>query len=71
MNSRERSDPREVDFARDAPTTADDVSVLRALSHAPASWFLLSPEEIDALIPEGALAARPPIRADASPFTLP
>jgi len=60
-----------VAFERDVPTTIDDARALRALRNASASWLLLTVDEIEALIPEGALAARPPIRAEATPFTLP
>ncbi len=35
------------------------------------SWLSLTPEEIEALIPDGALDRRPAIRPDAQPFTLP
>ncbi len=65
------SDSDAIDLERDVPTTVEDVAVLRRLRRETPSWFSLTPAEIEALIPEGALERRPPIRSDAQPFTLP
>ena len=73
MNSPGRSDSRSVDLDldRDVPTTAEDVEVLRRLRRETPSWLSLTPAEIEALIPDGALDHQPVTRADARPFTLP
>lgn len=60
-----------LDLARDVPTTAEDVEVLRRLRRETPSWFSLTPAEVEALIPESALDRRPVMRPDARPFTLP
>jgi len=65
------ADVEAIDLARDVPTTAEDVSVLRRLRHETPSWFSLTPAELEALIPEGALDRRPAMRPTARPFTLP
>lgn len=59
-----------VNFARDVPTTAEDVRVLRRLRQHTPSWLTLSVEEIEALIPPGTLERRPPTPAGRPPFTL-
>jgi hypothetical protein len=59
-----------VDFARDVPTTAEDVRVLRWLRRQTPSWLTLSAEEIEALIPPDALRRRPPTPPWRRPFTL-
>lgn len=71
MSSPKASDSDALNLARDVPTTADDVAVLRRLAREASSWLSLSAEELDALVPEGALRRRPLTRADARPFTLP
>jgi hypothetical protein len=71
MSSPAHSEKETLDLARDVPTTAEDVEVLRRLRRDTPSWFSLSPAELEALVPEGALDRRPPIRSDARPFTLP
>lgn len=71
MSLPERSEPEAFDIARDVPTTAEDVEMLRRLRRETPSWFSLSPAEIEALIPEGALDRRPPMKPDARPFELP
>jgi hypothetical protein len=70
MSSSERSDPSDFDIARDGPTAAADVDALRRMRRETAPWFSLTTAEIEALIPEGALDRRPPMRPDAKPFTL-
>jgi hypothetical protein len=65
------SDSASLDLARDVPTTAEDVEVLRRLRRETPSWFLLSPADLAALLPSDALDRRPLTRADARPFTLP
>lgn len=71
MNLPGHPDADAIDLARDVPTTAEDVTVLRRLRRETPSWFSLTPKEIEALIPEGALDRRPVTRPDAQPFTLP
>ena len=71
MSSPGRSDTDAIDLARDVPTTAEDVAVLRRLRRETPSWFSLTPAELEALVPEGALDRRPVTRPDARPFTLP
>ena len=70
MSSNADSDRADFDLARDVPTTPEDVEMLRRLRRETASWLALTPAEIEALIPDGALDRRPPTRADAKPFTL-
>jgi hypothetical protein len=70
VNSNAGSDGPDFDLARDVPTTPEDVDTLWRLGRATASWLSLTPAEIEALIPDGALDRRPPMRADAKPFTL-
>ena len=60
-----------IDLTRDVPTTAEDVEALRRLRYETSSWFALSPAELEALIPAGALDRRPVTRSDARPFALP
>jgi hypothetical protein len=71
MSSPAPSDPRPLDLDRDVPTTAADVEILRRLRAETPTWLLLSADEIEALIPAGALDRRPPTPATARPFTLP
>lgn len=71
MSSTEDSDVEPIDLARDVPTTAEDVEVLRRLRRETPSWFSLTPAELEALIPEHALDRRPAMRPNARPFTLP
>lgn len=71
MSSPRSVDDRGLDLGRDVPTTAEDVEALRRSRREVPSWFFLSPSELEALIPEGALDRRPALRADARPFTLP
>jgi hypothetical protein len=60
-----------LDLARDVPTTSEDIEVMRRLRRETPSWFSLTPLQLEALIPEGALDRRPVTRPDAQPFTLP
>jgi len=64
-------DVEPLDLARDVPTTAEDIEVMRRLRLETPSWFSLTPVQLEALIPEGALDRRPLTRPDARPFTLP
>jgi hypothetical protein len=58
------------DLARDIPTTLDDVRVLRELRRQTPSWLDLTAEEIEAMLPAGALSRRPPTSAARRPFSL-
>jgi hypothetical protein len=60
-----------LDLARDVPTTAADREVLRRLGRETPTWLMLSAAEFEGLVCEGALRRKPPIRAEARPFTLP
>jgi hypothetical protein len=71
MSSLRFADDGMLDLPRDVPTTAEDVEVLRRLRRETKSWFSLSPAELEALVPEGALDRHPVIWAHARPFTLP
>jgi hypothetical protein len=64
------SDREAVDFARDVPTTPEDVRVLRLLRRQARSWLELSVEELEALIPPGALERRSTTPPGRRPFTL-
>jgi len=70
MNSNERSDSGVTGLERDVPTTPADVATLRGLRLATSSWLLLSPAELEVLIPPGALQRRPPTSSNATPFKL-
>lgn len=71
MSSRRSADDGGIDLRRDVPTSAEDVEVLGRLRRETPSWFSLSPAQLEALIPEGALDRHPVMRPDARPFTLP
>jgi hypothetical protein len=71
MSSPRVADDGFLDLQRDVPTTAEDVETLRRLRRDTPSWFLLSPAQLEALVPEGALDRHPVMRRDARPFTLP
>ena len=71
MSSHRFADDGVLDLRRDVPTTAEDIEVLRRLRRETPSWFVLSPAQIEELIPTGALDRRPAMRPDVSPFTLP
>jgi hypothetical protein len=60
-----------IDLERDVPTTADDVQALRRMRRETPSWFPLSPAELEALAPDGALDRHPVTRPTARPFSLP
>lgn len=70
MTSSGPSESNALDLGRDLPTTPDDVRVLRKLRACAASWFDLTPEEIDALLPEAALDRRAIARSEWEPFPL-
>ena len=55
---------------RDVPTTPDDTKALGELRRSVPGWLQLSADEIEALLPPGALERRPPMRADPTPFQL-
>ena len=71
MKSQPAGEWRPIDLGRDVPTTKEDVEALRQLSRATPSWLLLTPAEIEAMVPEGALDRRPVTTPRARPFTLP
>jgi hypothetical protein len=71
MSSPRFADDSAIDLPRDVPTTAEDIEVLRRLRRETPSWFSLSPAELEALVPEGALDRHPVTRPGAHPFTLP
>jgi hypothetical protein len=71
MSSPEPFDARPLDLDRDVPTTAADIETLRRLRTETPRWLLLPADEIEALIPDGALDRRPPTPVTAKPFTLP
>ncbi|MCC7035172.1 MAG: hypothetical protein IT179_20320 [Acidobacteria bacterium] len=70
MNSNNPSDPVLLDLERDLPTTPEDVRVLRDLRRRTSSWLDLSADEVEALIPPGALEQRPPPSSRRRPFSL-
>jgi hypothetical protein len=71
VSSHRDSDGRNLDLDRDATTTPDDIETLRRVRRESASWFSLTPAEVEALLPDDALERRPPMPDDAEPFTLP
>jgi hypothetical protein len=70
MSSHRSANKDAIDLQRDVPTTAEDVEVLRRLRREAPSWFLLSPVQLEALLPQEALDRRAVMRPDARPFTL-
>jgi hypothetical protein len=70
MSSNEPGNRAWLDLARDLPTTAEDVRVLRALREQAPSWLQLTVEEFEALVPPGALERRTPTPPGCRPFTL-
>ena len=58
------------DPQRDVPTTPEDLKALGELRRSVPGWLQLSAEEIEALLPPGAVAQRPPMRPDPTPFQL-
>jgi hypothetical protein len=71
MSSHARDNGGPLDLERDVPTTAEDVATLARLRREVPSWFSLSVEEYEALVPPGALDRRRATRPDARPFVLP
>ena len=71
MSSSAHSDANPFDLAAGVPTSADDVEALRRARQQTPSWLSLSYEDVEALLPEAALARRPPTSPRATPFTLP
>ena len=69
MNSNEDSD-RCLNLERDLPVTPADVEALRRLRTEVPSWLTLTPEELEALIPPGALDRKPLAKDDWKPFSL-
>ena len=70
MNSQRPFESEPIDLARDVPTTAEDIAVLRRLRLNTPSWLSLTPAQFEALVPDDALDRRPAMRPDATPFTL-
>jgi hypothetical protein len=60
-----------LDLDQHVPTTQQDVDVLGRLRREAPSWLSLSSDEVEALLPAGALDRRPPTPSSARPFTLP
>jgi hypothetical protein len=52
MGSLRFADGGVIALARDVPTTAEDVEILRRLRRETPSWFSLSPAEFERLVPE-------------------
>ena len=71
MSSLERDSKGPLDLDRGVPTTARDVAALGQLRREVPAWFSLTPAEIEALFPPGALDRRPVTSPGARPFTLP
>ena len=69
MNSNDSADDLPLDPG-DLAASPDEVRVLRALRAERPSWFDLSPDEIDALLPPSLLDRRPPAPRNRKPFTL-
>jgi hypothetical protein len=65
------SDDDMLDLERHVPTTAEDIAMLRRLRAKASSWLSLTASELEALIPEDALDARPATPAGTRPFVLP
>jgi hypothetical protein len=63
-------DRRLLDLDRDIPTTPEDVRVLRELRRTTAGWLELTAEQIDAILPAGALERRPAAPPGRRPFSL-
>jgi hypothetical protein len=70
VSSNNPSEPVLLDLERDVPTTADDVRALRELRRRTPPWLELGAEEIEALLPPGALERRPPTSPRRRPFSL-
>ena len=70
MNSNDTSDDLTLDLDVAFRATPEDVRALRALRGQTPSWFLLSYEELDALLPAGGLDRRPTSPPGRTPFTL-
>jgi len=71
MSSHERGSGGPLDLDRDVPTSAEDVAALGRLRREVPSWFSLSVEEYEALVPPHALDRRGVTNPDARPFVLP
>lgn len=70
MSSHNPSERALLNLERDLPTTPDDVRVLRELRRQARSWLDLSADEIEALLPPGAIERRPPTSPGRRPFSL-
>jgi hypothetical protein len=64
------SDAMDFDLERDHLVTAQDVLVLRDLRRRLPSWFSLTPAQLEAMVPNGALERRATTPAAMPPFTL-
>ena len=71
MSSNERSERALFNLDEDVPTARVDVDALGRLRRDTPSWLSLSSEELEELLPAGALDRRPPTPSGARPFTLP
>jgi hypothetical protein len=71
MSSREPDSVGPLDLDLGVPTTARDVAALRRLRREVSHWFSLTPAELEALVPPGALDRRPVTSHTARPLTLP
>ena len=70
MNSNDPSERAPLELERDLPTTPEAVRVLRELRRRTPSWLDLGADEVEALIPPGALERRPPTSSRRRPFSL-
>lgn len=70
MSSNGFSESLALDLALDLVTTPADVKALRELRAEAPSWFALTSDEIDAILPEIALDRRPTARAEWEPSSL-
>ena len=64
------SDRALFDLDRDIPTTAEDVRMLGILRRLTPGWLDLTPEELEAMIPEDALTLRAVASPTRRPFSL-
>lgn len=72
MSSNAASDaPWWLDLESAVPTTPADIEALRRVKRDTPTWLLLTPAEIDALLPSDALDRRSVTAASATPFELP
>jgi hypothetical protein len=70
VSSSNHSDGALFDLDRDMPTTAEDVRMLRILRRQTPGWLDLTPEQIEAMVPEDALKLRAVASPTRRPFSL-